>query len=212
MKNVRIFRDFSDDELALICDVTAPYYLEFKKDDMLVNQDDFFDKFGILESGTLQDIRYHIDGKTQLVRSHEQYSIINLEGVTSHKKTSPTYIKANMSGKIAWFLYEPLIKSDKMPLPLQRQIYENIAAYVADDSIRFINKLDVLSHKEAIDRIMVFLTILKRKSKNDHVDVGMNQVEFAKYLCMDKTTLNTALSKMRSQGLLTYRKTKFWIK
>jgi CRP-like cAMP-binding protein len=211
MKNVRIFRDFTEDELALICDVSEPYYFEFKKDDMLVSQDEFFDKFGILESGSLQDIRYRVDGKTQLFRSHEPLSVINLEGATSHKKTSPTYIKASKSGRIVWFSYEPLIDNEQMPLSLIKRIYENIAAYIADDSIRFMNKLDVLSHKDAIDRIMVFLKIIRRKTKTDYIDIGMTQLEFARYLCMDKTSLNTALSKMRKRGLLEYEKSKFWI-
>jgi CRP-like cAMP-binding protein len=211
MKNVRIFRDFSDGELGLICDIAAPYYFEFKKGDILVSQEEPFDKFGILVSGILQDIRYHIDGKSQLVRSHERFSVVNLEGATSRKKTSPTFIQATAGGRIVWFSYDALIFSEEMPLPLMRRLYVSITGFVADDSIRFMNKLDVLSRKDAIDRIMVFLSVLKRKSKTDYVDVGMNQVEFAEYLCMDKTTLNTALGKMRALGLLEYKRSRFWV-
>jgi DNA-binding MarR family transcriptional regulator len=75
-----------------------------------------------------------------------------------------------------------------------------------------VNKLDVLSRTGAEDRIKTFLRVIRRKNRKDIVNIGMNQTEFAKYLCMDRTTLTATLNKMRREGVIEFTKNEFILK
>jgi CRP-like cAMP-binding protein len=208
LKQLQIFQGIADDELRNICKVATPTYAEFKKDDILLEQEDFWECFGIVKSGYLKDMRYSIDAKTQLLRSHGPLSIINLEGASTKRKTSPTDIKATTDGSLLWFSFDILIKSDEIPISVREIFFSNVIAFISDDSIRFMNKLYVMSWRRTWDRVMAFMLILKRKRKDDIINLGMTQEEFAQYLCVDRTTLTDTLNKMKHEGLIDYQRQK----
>jgi CRP-like cAMP-binding protein len=208
MKKSLVFRGLSHYDLRIICDIVNPVRVEFEKDEILVEQEVVWKYFGVVENGYLKDMRYVGNTKPQLLRSHWPTSVINLEGAASDFGTSPTEIKATSDGSLVWFPYKEIAQNSKIRASVREAFLSNVACFVIDDSIRFMNKLFVMSWRQTQDRIMNFFRILKRKSKDDYIDLGMTQAEFAQYLCVDVTTLTDTLNRMKREGLIDYKRQK----
>ena len=212
LKQSRLVRDLSESEIILVCAESGAWIQNFKKGTRLWAQGDFVPYIDILIKGTFISQKYHLDGRIQLIGSFAPYEIVNLEAPVSFKGTSPVFIFASSDCSILRLNYKQLITNSSIPERIRLQISKNIAACLADDSIRFMYKSDVLSRRKVRDRVITFLTILKLQRKGNSVDIGMNQEEFAQYLCVDRTSLSEALNELRREGLIDFKKSNFEIK
>ncbi|MDR1713748.1 MAG: Crp/Fnr family transcriptional regulator [Coriobacteriales bacterium] len=202
LRSSGIFKGLKDAELVSILRNCRPQEAAFNEDDILWTQDDPFVDLFILRSGRLICYRNTISCKDQLVCYYDPGQPIALEGVLSHKHTSPFTIKSSMEGSYVSLSFKQILKSDKLHRDVRETILLNLAKVVADDSIRNMNKACVLARYKSQDRIIAFLELVGSRSKGDFFDVGMDRQEMANYLSVDRTTLSTELNKLQRAGTI----------
>ncbi|MDR0876167.1 MAG: Crp/Fnr family transcriptional regulator [Clostridiales Family XIII bacterium] len=209
LKNFKIFSGLSGKDMALIYEATAPQTLQFDKDVRVLNQGDPVQSIDFLAAGKMVSQKNHIDGHVQLVNSYKPLSVINLEAAASHKGTSPFTVVTITPCTIIRILYNRLIHNPHLPIYIKERLFRNIFAYMANDSIRFMNKSDVLSRRIVKDRILIFLSIVSERDDSNVIDIGMNQSQFAQYLCVDRTTLTEAIGKLRKENKIECEGSKY---
>jgi CRP-like cAMP-binding protein len=212
IRGSRLFSGFTDAETDFVLSEIRPTRLTFKKNACICEQGEATPYIDILEQGSIVSQKLHIDGRLQLVQSFLPPAIVNLESVVSVKGTSPVFVVANTQSRIVRFRYDAFIRNRNIPESIRLKMSVNIISYIADDNIRFMNKSDVLSRRKVSDRIIIFLSIIRERTKNDIVDIGMNQEEFALYLCVDRSTLCEALNKLRKDGLIEFKGSRYTLK
>lgn len=204
----RLFTGLGDKKTEELLRLIGPEERKFQRSDTLWHEGDLSDGLGLLQAGILLCQRYHSDGKVQLVRLFEQNDIINVEASVSNKRTSPTHIIAATSGYYMWLPNASLFENPKITSEVICILQTNLLAYLADDTIRYMKKTDILSRRTVRERVLMYLNILREMQGNE-VQVGMSQEEFAHYLCVDRSSLSEELNKMRREGLIEYRKKTF---
>lgn len=209
LSSSELFRGLSTSELSLVYTESNPWIQNFKKGAQLCSQGDLFPYIDILEKGVFISKKYHIDGKIQIVSAFTPPEIVNLEAPASHKKTSPVFVVACTDCRIIRINYEKLTCNEKLPERVRLIIFANIAAYLAADSVKYMDKSDVLSKRKVRDRIITFLNMLRNQTNRDVVDIGMSQEEFAQYLCVDRTSLSEALNDLRREEMIDYKNSKY---
>jgi CRP-like cAMP-binding protein len=212
LKEFKLFSGMRDKEIDLICEASDPEMLEFESNVCVLVQGEPVLNIDFLVEGKMVSQKNHVDGHVQLVNSYKSRSIINLEAAASNKGTSPFFLVTVTPCRIIRIPYKKLIHNRLLPIAITEKIYDNIFAYMADDSIRFMNKSDVLSRRSARDRILIFLSIVRERDGRNDIDIGMNQTQFAQYLCMDRTSLTATISKLRRENLIEYSGSKYLLK
>ena len=54
--------------------------------------------------------------------------------------------------------------------------------------------------------------VLGRKAGSRQIQIPYNREELASYLCMNRTVLSHTLSQMEKEGILSFKKNRFWLK
>lgn len=206
--DTRLFSGIKAAEIEKVVKASKPALHRFKRGDTIWREGDVIDGIGLLESGTLLCQRYHPDGKVQLVRLYVQGDIVNVEAAVSLKRTSPYYITAASAGTYIRFSVSGLLRNPSIRPDTIRIMQANLLAYLADDTIRFMKKTDILSRRTVRDRVVMFLNVL-RELHGDVVDIGMSQEELAQYLCVDRSSLSEELNRMRREGLIDFHRKQF---
>jgi CRP-like cAMP-binding protein len=207
LKSTRLFTGLSEGEAVAALRLAGAYEKAYAKHTVIWEQGESVEDIAILTGGSLLYQKYHTDGSIQLVRSFAAPDVVGLETVASHKCTSPLNALMSTAGRIFWIPYRPLVYGEGISPNVRWTFLENILAHIADDNIRHMKKSHVLSRHSTKERVLEFLCILRDKYKSATFDIGMNQHEFAAYLCVDRSTLSDTLSKMQKDGLIEYRKT-----
>lgn len=206
----KLFTGLKTAEIDDILQAAKPIDRKFQRGDIIWRESDIVDGIGLLESGTLLCQRYHANGKVQLIRLFTPKDLLNIEAGVSHRKTSPVYVVAASTGNYFWFSNESLLNNPNISSEIKIVLQNNLLAYLADDTIRFMNKSDILSRRTVRGRVIMYLNVLREKH-GDEVDIGMSQEEFAQYLCVDRSSLSEELNKMRRDGLIDFNKKIFKI-
>jgi CRP-like cAMP-binding protein len=204
LKRSRLFKGMPREVFGSICAAVPPGLKKFEKNSFLCYQGERMTSIGVLLEGNLLSLKFHFDGRTHVFRTFSPPSVVGLETVVSAGKIAPVSIAANTDGLMAWIPYDKLVHSEDIAPDIRRMIFDNILEIMADDSIKLMFKSDILSMRTVRDRILAYLSIVSERRNSNTVNIGMNQEEFARYLCVDRSSLSQELNILRREGILDF--------
>jgi CRP-like cAMP-binding protein len=108
-------------------------------------------------------------------------------------------------------LWLRLAELEALNVKERENILNNIINLLADENIRLTYKADVLSIKGMRERIMAHLSIMQEKRGKRSFDLGMNQEQFAQYLCVNRSALSKELNRLKAEGIIAYKNNSYTV-
>ncbi len=211
LENSKLFKGLDGKELEKVCDLLAITEKEYSKNDIIINQGEPVHKIGILKKGSAVSVKYHYDGNAQLLRIYHQGEVFLLEAVNTSLSTSPAALISQTDSEVVFIPYSEMMDSDSVGDKAKKQILSNAGEILSNELIRLAYKIDVLSKRTLRERIMTYLSLIKERNAGNTFDIGMNQEQFAQYLCVNRSVLSNELNKMRKVGLIDYKGNRFTV-
>jgi CRP-like cAMP-binding protein len=209
LKRSKLFKGLSDDDIEQVCRLTMPSERFFDKNQIIINQGESVRRIGIIKSGTVISMKYHFNGDTQILRIYKRGEVISLDAVNTSFLTSPAALISQSDCSIIFIPYRKLFDSSITSPSMKEIIMFNSSEILSNELVRLMYKIDVLSKRTLQDRIMTYLSIIREKKGKDTIDIGMNQEEFAHYLCVNRSVLSKELNLMRKDGMIDYKKNRY---
>lgn len=107
-----------------------------------------------------------------------------------------------------------LLDCEKITLPcgqacaFHRQIVYNLLKIMAGKNLAFQQKIEILSKRSTREKLIAYLTLQAKKSRQAHFTIPYSRQELADYLGVDRSGLSVEIGKLVRQGYLeTNRKT-----
>lgn len=211
IKGSVLFNNISDADFNLICYELSPVIKMYTNGEAIQSQGDVIEKIGIIIEGKVLSIKYHYDGTSQILQAFNNNDIIGLEAVSSTFFTSPSMLIAETDCIITFFKYSDFFVSDKLSELCKITLLQNMNKILSDENIKIMYKVDVLSKRTIRERIITYLSIISEKRNSRTFDIGMNQNQFAQYLCTNRSALSKELNDMKREGLINFSKTTYTI-
>ena len=209
MMESKIFSGFSAEECISLEKIMNPYEKFFTKNEVIYQEDEEIKCFGLILWGRVIGEKFNFDGQSHLVHTFDKKDIIGLETIYSSKKESPiTYIAAEDTAMLM-FPYSAAENQEQIPPELQIKIKNNMIRILADENIKSLYKLEVLSKRALRCRVRTFLCIMAKKVGTNTFHIGMDREQFAQYLCVNRSALSYELGQMQKEGLITFDKDLF---
>lgn len=161
--------------------------------------------------GKVLSVKYHYDGTSQILQTFHNNDIIGLEAVSSTFFTSPSMLIAETDCIIAFFKYSDFFTNSKLSEVCKITLLQNMNKILSDENIKIMYKVDVLSKRTIRERIITYLSIISEKRNSRTFDIGMNQNQFAQYLCTNRSALSKELNDMKREGLISFSRTTYTI-
>lgn len=200
-----LFRGLRSDQLRNILEMYPITCSRYDKGDFILRQGDTVRNVFFIGEGKLLCMKYHYDGDEQLLQVLRRGDMFGLESSSSRFQTSPCTLIADEDAFLYSFLYLDFINSVFMDPSVKIRVLQNATGIIADDSIKRMYKIDVLSKRILRDRLLTFFSIMHEKRKSPVIDIGMTQKQFASYLCVNRSVLSKELNMMRREGLIDFK-------
>lgn len=204
-----LFRNMDRDRAGQIIRHLDGKIRRYKKNDMVILEEQYLDEIGILISGELCKVQYYTDGTEQMVQKLFSSYVVGVEIAVSLKKTSPYSIYAAEESAIYWFPVKYLEKKDYLLESEQIFLYRQIIQFLANEDIRKYRKIEIMSAKSAREKIKKYLKIQMIRYQSNEFDIDFNREQLASYLGLNRSVLSHELKNMEKDGLLTVRKNHF---
>ena len=201
-----LFAGLEEEDAKRLLKAAVPVHCSYEAGQTLREEQTVCNAFGIVYAGTLAAEREHSTGAPHIVEVYEQGDYFGLENAATKSRLSPVCIRALSNAEVVTFQLEHLLVGIA-----DAQIKDNIIAILANESIRKLYKIDILSRAGLRERIMTYLRLRAAKTGSNTFRTGMTQETFAGYLSVNRSALSKELNDMRREGLINFRKDQFTI-
>lgn len=178
----------------------------YKKNEVVFYEGDLIDKICIIREGSVRSEKVYPDGELHIVDMFDTGSIFALEVSSSRtKKAAVDYISNEES--IVVFVSMHSIERNAY----REEINRAMLHMLSDANIKMAHKIEILAERGLRDRIMVYLNVLRGKARGNTVTVKMSREQLAQFLCVNRSALSNELNKMKKEGLIDFKGTRFTI-
>ena len=209
MMESKLFSGFSAEECIALEKILNPYEKFFTKNEIVYDEDDEIRCIGQILWGKLIGEKFNLDGQAHLVHTFDRRDVIGLETIYSSKQESPITYTAAEDTMILMLPYSAADNQDQIPAAFQIKMKNNMIRILADENIKSLYKLEVLSKRALRCRVRTFLCIMAKKVGKNTFHIGMDREQFAQYLCVNRSALSYELGQMQKDGLITFDKDLF---
>jgi len=169
-------------------------------------QDDAIRRVGIVHSGLVKGERLHPEGTSSLAYYYAKGEVFAFEGALSGKRTSPLQLTADDDTCVIFFDVHKIFTSSR-----QQSLTKGLMELLANDDIKKLYRIEILSKKGLRDRIMTYFTMMTSRNNERFFTMNMTREQLAKYLCVNRSALSNELNIMKREGLITFEGKKYTI-
>lgn len=209
-KNI-LFQELDKAEAYEVLQRAGGYEKEFSKGQILFQEGDLVKQMGILVKGEVRICRLEFDGGEKLIQKLRVPYLVGADIVCTPRQISPYTAYASEASRICYFPYESLKCPGKIPEKTRGPMKERLLEFIANENIRKLYKVDMLSAASGREKVLKYLMIQCRKAGSRQIEIPYNREELASFLCMNRTVLSHTLSQMEKEGILSFRKNRFRI-
>ena len=200
LKHLPLFTGLTEEEIATQADALRGQRSRAEKGSVLLREGEITERCGILLEGILQGSHVDTDG-TLTVISTLTAGMMFGEILMFSDQPSPVTLTAVTDSRILWL--GPMDLSRTNP-----QVIRNLFALIGSEYWALHQKIRYCSILSLRKRILTYLKDREPRPGTPFT-IPFDRNGMAAYLNADRSALSRELSRMKEEGLLTYRKNRF---
>mgnify|MGYP005806228817 CR=1 FL=1 len=206
-----LFSGISTEEIGRLCRLLHAGERHYAKGSFLITAGDPISAFALLLSGAVQVFMNDMDGNRIVMANVTPGTLFAEALACSDVSESPIYAVSTQESTVLWlqsaFLSNPAFFAD----PLCARFGANFIRSMADRSLRFNDRVQILSKKSIRDKLITFFSQQIHQQKSRQIVIDMDRSALADYLGVERSALSRELSRMQHAGILQFHKNHFTI-
>lgn len=164
---------------------------------------------GIVLSGEVQVTQNDYYGNRTIL-SNIGTSELFAEAFGAAATTSmPVSVIANQPSEIMFIDCNHILGTCKNNCSFHHQLIYNLMKDLADKTILFHQKLDIISKRTTRDKLLSYLITYSKNMGTRSFSIPFDRQELADYLVVDRSGLSMEISKMKKEGILDCHRSHF---
>lgn len=208
LQKVKLFEGIPAGELARLLPCLGADRAAAPKDSFLLLAGETPRKIGVVLEGELHVLQEDVEGQRMILavlRPGDFYAeALCCAGV----EESPVSVAAAAASQVLLLDYRRLLAPCREACAFHRRLLENMLQILARKNLLLQGRLEVVGARSLRQKILRYLHA-QGAQKGQPLTIPLDREGLADYLCVDRSALSHELSRMRREGLLTYRKNRF---
>ena len=208
LKGNDLFSDFSE---ALIRDAVLPHrqMQEYRKGVLVIAPQQKVNRFGIVLAGKIHLMHIFSEGSYSLMSSLVPGALLGTDLIFTRSQLSPYHAMAAADTRVIYFPAELVTHPGLLEEKDRLALSQRLAAWISTMNMKKEYRLAILSQNGLRERITTYLTMQAARRQTTAFTIPYSREELAAFLCVNRSALSHELSRMQSEGLITFRKNYF---
>lgn len=202
-----LFEGIKKDEISLVLGCVGAYKKIFKKENIILPQDNDACLITVL-SGTIHMTICDINGRHTLISVLYKGDFFGENSLCSNRFSDSISFCSETDCEVLFLPFAKVLNSCSSACEFHHRLIENAVKLMASKNIELIQKLEIISKKTLREKILTYLSIIANNA-DGYFKTDMSRADLADYLCADRSALSRELSKMKQDGLIDYDKNTF---
>ena len=207
-----LFSGISEEELAAMLSCLRAEKRDFPKEAFVLRAGDTADSIGLVLSGAVLVIQEDIWGNRNILSKAglgQTFAAAYACAIGSRLNVS---VIAETPVSIMFLNVKRILNVCPSACSHHNRIIRNLLDELAEKNLRFNEKLTHMGQRTTRSKIMSYLSAEAQRLGKYEFDVPFSRQQLADYLGVERSGLSLELGKMRSEGLLDFRKSHFVLK
>ena len=184
---------------------------QFQKGEIIAFEEETINHVGVVLSGAVDMIKEDIWGnRTMLVRTYPQ-DVFGETFACGEEASSLVSFTAAQPSRVLFLSFCRVMHTCTHACQFHQTLIENMVRLIARKNRELMRKVEVVSKKTLREKILAYLSIQAQSQGGKTFEIPLGRVEWAEYLCADRSALTRELARMKEEGILDYQKNTFTI-
>ena len=213
VKNVRspLFSGIQPEDMEGMLGCIGYYVREFHKGEVIAFEAETINHVGVVLDGAVDMIKEDVWGnRTMLLRSYPQ-DVFGETFACGEDSLSVVTFVASEDCKVLFLSFCRVMHTCTHACVFHQTLIENMVRIIARKNRELMRKIEVVSKKTLREKILAYLSIQSQAQGASRFEIPLGRVEWAEYLCADRSALTRELAKMKDEGLIDYHRNSFEI-
>ena len=187
------------------------YVREYQKGEIISFEAETIHHVGVVLSGSVDMIKEDVWGnRTMLLRSYTEDVFGETFACGEDSMSVVTFVAAEDS-KVMFLSFCRVMHTCSHACVFHQTLVENMVRLIARKNRELMRKVEVVSKKTLREKILAYLSIQAQSQGKKQFEIPLGRLEWAEYLCADRSALTRELAKMKEEGLIEFQRNTFEI-
>lgn len=213
VKNVRsaLFDGIQLQDMETMLGCIGYHVRSYKKGEIIAFEAETINHVGVVMEGAVDMLKEDVWGnRTMLIRSYPA-DIFGETFACGEDSLSVVTFAAAEDCKVLFLSFCRVMHTCTHACQFHQTLVENMVRMIARKNRELMRKIEVVSKKTLREKILSYLSIQAQSQGKTTFEIPLGRVEWAEYLCADRSALTRELARMKDEGLIDYQRNVFEI-
>ncbi|MCR4956831.1 MAG: Crp/Fnr family transcriptional regulator [Lachnospiraceae bacterium] len=211
LTNTNLFHGIRDEEIQHILSCLGAREHAFSKNDIIFRAGDTVREIGLVEDGSVNIVVNFYWGNSHIFGHVEKGEVFAENYAAIPGKELLCDVVAAEDCKVLFLDFTNLLTTCQNGCNFHQHLIRNLLHISAKKSLNLSSRMMHTAPKSLRDRLLSYLSEQSMVHGSTHFTIPFNRQQLADYLGVDRSAMSGELSKMKKDGLITYKKSEFWL-
>lgn len=171
-------------------------------------------QIGVLLRGRARVLRTEYTGTQLLVAELDEGETFAevFACAAGRQRLLPVSVEAQLACTVLWLDPRRLAGADAARCPFHARLIENMLGVLAGKALLLNRRLGHLAKRTTREKLLSYLEEQALAAQSDTFSIPLDRQALADYLCVERSAMSAELSKLRREGILETRRSRFVLK
>jgi CRP-like cAMP-binding protein len=181
----------------------------FERNETICLEGDTVTAIGLVIFGRLHLMKSDVWGNSSIVTEITPPEMFAEAVVCSGLGIVPVSVVAKEQSKVLFLDYKRIVTTCSSACGFHSKLIRNMIVILARKNVMLSNKMEHITKRAIKDKLLSYLMEQARQKNSKAFDIPYNRQELADYLSVERSALSAEMSKLKSNGVINYRKNHF---
>ncbi|MDR2932283.1 MAG: Crp/Fnr family transcriptional regulator [Oscillospiraceae bacterium] len=204
-----LFSDIDPGDITLLLQCLNGKTQSYRKNDIIFLAGDKARAVGIVRAGSVNVMKEDFMGNRTILAIIGKGGMFGEAFACAQTDKLPVSVIARADSEILLIDYKKIITTCPSACAFHHRMIENMLGILAEKNVALNKKMDIMSRRSTREKLIAYLSDRAAEAGSGAFDIPFSRQELADYLCVDRSAMSTALSKLQSDGVLRYTHNSF---
>ncbi|MDR0862750.1 MAG: Crp/Fnr family transcriptional regulator [Oscillospiraceae bacterium] len=204
-----LFQGIAESDLSSLLACLSSVRRRFAKGDFVFSADDAAAQVGVVLEGGVNIIQEDYWGNRVILSHVETGELFGEAFACAGVPKLPVSVVAAEASVILLIDLARIVTTCSSACAFHAGMLQNLLQILARKNLSLIRKMEHVTRRTTREKLLSYLSARAKEVGYPSFDVPFNRQEMADYLAVDRSAMSAELSKMQSDGLLTYARSHF---
>ena len=212
IRSAQLFSGISEEELSAVLSCLHAEQKDFPKEAFVLRAGDTVESIGLVLSGSVLIIQEDVWGNRNILSKAGPGQTFAAAYACAPGSVLNAGVIAETPATVMFFNVKRILDVCPSACAYHGRIIRNLLGELAAKNLRFSEKLTHMGQRTTRAKLRSYLSAQARQRGEYEFDIPFSRQQLADYLGVERSGLSLELGKMRSEGLVDFRRNHFILK